>query len=169
MSSGQLLIPIEYLEVPLPAACFLVRPPFRNKSDPLTIDAWILVADESPDGMWPQCMSKYYFYEGTFYSKVISWFVPISCSNISGQIQFGLICCSNISGQTQFGLICCCNISGQTAKMTDGPGKNCFFFWEELHVFFTFQLILVLLMHIEYLFLQKELIWLSFSSHKTII
>ena len=35
MSSGQLLIPIEYLEVPLPAACFLVRPPFWNKSAPL--------------------------------------------------------------------------------------------------------------------------------------
>ena len=34
MSSGQLLIPIEYLEVPLPAACFLVRPPFWNKSAP---------------------------------------------------------------------------------------------------------------------------------------
>ena len=34
MSSGQLLIPIEYLEVPLPATCFLVRPPFRNKSGP---------------------------------------------------------------------------------------------------------------------------------------
>ena len=37
MSSGQLLIPIEYLEVPLPATCFLVRPPFRNKSDPLKV------------------------------------------------------------------------------------------------------------------------------------
>ena len=36
MSSGQLLIPIEYLEVPLPAACFLVRPPFWNKSAPLS-------------------------------------------------------------------------------------------------------------------------------------
>ena len=35
MSSGQLLIPIEYLEVPLPAACFLVWPPFWNKSAPL--------------------------------------------------------------------------------------------------------------------------------------
>ena len=37
MSSGQLLIPIEYLEVPLPAACFLVRPPFWNKSAPLNV------------------------------------------------------------------------------------------------------------------------------------
>ena len=35
MSSGQLLIPIEYLEVPLPPACFLVWPPFWNKSAPL--------------------------------------------------------------------------------------------------------------------------------------
>ena len=40
MSSGQLLIPIEYLEVPLPAACFLVRPPFRNKSDPFTFQKY---------------------------------------------------------------------------------------------------------------------------------
>ena len=30
MSSGQLLIPIEYLGVPLPAACFLVRHPFET-------------------------------------------------------------------------------------------------------------------------------------------
>ena len=37
MSSGQLLIIIEYLEVPLPAACFLVRPPFWNKSAPFRI------------------------------------------------------------------------------------------------------------------------------------
>ena len=36
MSSGQLLIPIKYLEVPLPAACILVWPPFWNKSAPLS-------------------------------------------------------------------------------------------------------------------------------------
>ena len=40
MSSGQLLIPIEYLEVPLPAACFLVRPPVWNKSAPLKTFKW---------------------------------------------------------------------------------------------------------------------------------
>ena len=38
MSSGQLLIPVEYLEVPQPAACFLVRRPFWNKSAPFI--AW---------------------------------------------------------------------------------------------------------------------------------
>ena len=65
--------------------------------------------------------------EGTFYPKVISWFVPITCCNISGQTQFVLNCCCNISGQIQFGLICCCNISGQTEKMKDGPGKTIFF------------------------------------------
>ena len=36
-------------------------------------------------------------------------FVPISCSNFSGQTQFGLIGCCNFSGQTQFVLKSCCN------------------------------------------------------------
>ena len=38
-----------------------------------------------------------------------SQFVPISCSNFSGQIEFGLKSCSNQSGQIEFGLKCCCN------------------------------------------------------------
>ena len=64
-----------------------------------------------------------------------------------------------------FVLICCCNISVQTEKMADRPGKSVFF-WEEFHVFCTFQLILVLLMHIEYHFCKKkinliELFWLQ--------
>ena len=69
-----------------------------------------------------------------------------SC-NISGQNHFVLICCCNISSQIRFVLNCCCNISGQTER----PEKTCYF-WEEFHVFCTFQLILVLLMHIEYHF-----------------
>ena len=51
--------------------------------------------------------------EGTFHSKVITWFV--------------LICCCNISSQTQFVLICCCNISSQTEKLADRLETNCFF------------------------------------------
>ena len=38
-----------------------------------------------------------------------SQFVPISCSNFSGQIEFGLKSCSNQSGQIEFGLKSCCN------------------------------------------------------------
>ena len=36
-----------------------------------------------------------------------SQFVPISCSNFSGQIEFGLKSCSNQSGQNDFGLKSC--------------------------------------------------------------
>ena len=73
-----------------------------------------------------------------------------SC-NISGPNHFVLICCCNISSQIRFVLNCCCNISGQTER----PEKTCYF-WEEFHVFCTFQLILVLLMHIEYHFCKKN-------------
>ena len=67
------------------------------------------------------------------------------------ETQFVLICCCNISSQIKFVLNCCCNISGQTER----PEKTCYF-WEEFHVFWTFQLILVLLMHIEYHFCKKN-------------
>ena len=48
MSSGQLFIPIEYLEVPLPPAYFLVWPTFRNKSAPFNFNFTIYIYGFDP-------------------------------------------------------------------------------------------------------------------------
>ena len=118
-----------------------------------------------PVGRWP-LLGGQIFGKFSYFQKIAGYFLQkteseTSC-NISGQNHFVLICCCNISSQIRFVLNCCCNISGQTER----PEKTCYF-WEEFHVFCTFQLILVLLMHIEYHFCKKKSVQLTFSSRRT--